>query len=300
MNPATPPAPRQTSSLKSWLAFIGCAAIWGSTFLVISIGNESVPPMWAASIRLALAGILLTILAFATGTGLPRGAALTAAAQFGFLNFGLSFCLLYWGETAVPSGLTAVIYGIIPLATALFARMFGLERLNALKIGAALVAFAGVVAIFSGQLQAAVPPAPMFAVVIAAISAALSGIMLKRGPRQAPFGANAIACMVGLPVCLAGSFLSGEAHVIPTTMAAWAPILYLTVAGSVVAFVLYAWLVNRWIVSRISFIAVIVPIVALALGTLVRHERFPAASLLGAGMVFAGLALGIAADRLKR
>ena len=300
MNPASPPAPPPTSSLKSWLAFFACSAIWGSTFLVISIGNESVPPMWAASIRLVLAGILLTTLAFVTGTGLPRGPALAAAAQFGFLNFGLSFCLLYWGETAVPSGLTAVIYGIIPLATALFARMFGLERLNALKIGAALIAFAGVAGIFLGQLQANVAPGPMFAVVLAAISASLSGVMLKRGPRQAPFGANAIGCMVGLPVCLAGSFLSGEAHVIPTTLAAWGPIVYLTVAGSVGAFVLYAWLVNRWIVSRISFIAVIVPIVALALGTFAHHERFPAASLLGVGMVFAGLALSIAADRIKR
>ncbi len=256
--------------------------------------------MWAASIRLVLAGILLTILAFVTGGGLPRGAALKAAAQFGFLNFGLSFCLLYWGATSVPSGLTAVIYGIIPLATALFARMFGLERLNALKVGAALIAFAGVTAIFSGQLRAAVPAGPMLAVVTAAISASLSGIMLKRGPRQPPFGANAIACMVGLPVCLAGSFLTREPHVIPTTLVAWVPIVYLTVAGSVGAFVLYAWLVNRWIVSRISFIAVIVPIVALALGTFAHHERLPAASLLGTGMVFAGLALGIAADRVKR
>jgi drug/metabolite transporter (DMT)-like permease len=267
---------------------------------VISIGNESVPPLWAASIRLVLASILLVALAFATGTGLPRGAALVSAAQFGALNFGLSFCLLYWGEVYVPSGITAVVYGIIPLMTALFARSFGLERLNFLKVGAALVAFTGVAAIFSGQLRAAVPPLPMFAVVIAAISASLSGVMLKRGPRQHPLGANAVACLVGLPICLAGSFVMGEPHALPTTARAWFPIVYLVVAGSVGAFVLYAWLINRWNVSRISFIAVVVPVVALALGTFLHHERLPGTSVLGAILGFAGLALGIAADRIKR
>ena len=300
MNAAPPAAPEPAASLKGWLAFSGCCAIWGSTFLVISIGNDSVPPLWAASIRLALATVLLTVLALATGSGLPRGAALVSAAQFGFLTFGLSFCLLYWGETHVPSGLTAVIYGIIPLATAVFARVLGLERPNPLKVGAALVAFAGVAAIFSGQIRAAVPPGPLFAVVFAAIIASLSGVMLKRGPRQPPLGANAIGCMVGLPICLGASFFTGEAHVIPGTVVAWIPIVYLTIAGSVGGFVLYAWLINRWNVSRISFISVVVPVVALALGTLARHESVPAASLFGVVLVFAGLALGLAADRVKQ
>ena len=294
------PRESQAGELRGWLAFSACSAIWGSTFLVIQIGNETVPPLWAATIRLALAAVLLVGLAFATGTGLPRGAALRAAAQFGFTNFGCSFCLLYWGEMHVPSGLTAVVYGIIPLTTALFARGFGLERLHPLKVGAAIVAFAGVAAIFSGTLRAHIPPGPMLAIVLAAICASLSGVLLKRGPRQHPLGANAVGTLVGFPVCAAASFLAGEPHALPAVFAGWFPILYLTVAGSVVAFGLFAWLIHHWNVTRVSFIAVVVPVVALALGTLAHGERLQGGTLFGVALVFAGLALGIAADRAKR
>src|SRR5439155_7373539 len=72
------------------------------------------------------------------------------------------------------------------------------------------------------------------------------------------------------------------------------------VAGSIGAFVLFAWLLKRWSVTRTSFIAVVIPVVALVLGALVRHESLRASSLIGVILVFAGLALGIAADRLKR
>ena len=94
--------PQAKNSLAPTAAFAGCCAIWGSTFLVISIGNDAVPPLWAATLRLALASVLLFALNRLTGRSLPRGPALAAAAGFGFLNLGLSFCCLYWGEKSLP------------------------------------------------------------------------------------------------------------------------------------------------------------------------------------------------------
>jgi len=293
------PDSRPTSPLAPYAAFAGCILVWGSTFLVISIGNDTVPPLWAASLRLGLASILLTALTWLTGRSLPRGAALRAAAGFGFLNFGLSFCLLYWGEKTVPSGLAAVLYGTIPLSTALFARATGLERLRALKIAGALVALAGVTVIFSGQLTARVSALPVAAIFAAATLASASGVVLKRGPRQHPLGANAAGAMVGFVVCAAASFLAREPHALPATAPAILPILYLTIAGSVIAFVLYAWLVNHWDVTRISFIAVVVPVVAVVLGAAVRHERLTAAHRAGSLLVLAGLVLAILSDRRR-
>jgi drug/metabolite transporter (DMT)-like permease len=288
-----------THPLAPYAAFAACSVVWGSTFLIISVGNDTVPPMWAATLRLGLASILLTALTLLTGKRLPRGPALHAAAGFGFLNFGLSFCLLYWGEKTVPSGLAAVLYATIPLTTALFARLGGLERLQPLKVAAALVALGGVAMIFSSQLAARVSALPVLAIFAAATFASASGVVLKRGPRQHPLGANAVGAMVGLVVCAAGSFLARESHALPATPRAILPILYLTLAGSVFAFVLYAWLVNHWDVTRISFIAVVVPVVALLLGTLVRHERLTAAHSTGSLLVLAGLALGILSDRRR-
>ena len=290
---------RPPHALAPYGAFAGCSLVWGSTFLLISIGNETVPPLWAATLRLGLAAIVLVALTRLTDQPLPRGPALSAAAGFGFLNFGLSFCLLYWGEKTVPSGLAAVLYGTVPLSTALFARVAGLERLHALKITGALVALSGIAVIFSGQLTARVSALPLAAIFTAATCASASGVVLKRGPRQHPFGANAVGALVGFAVCGAGSFLLREPHAIPTTAPAIAPILYLTFAGSVVAFGLYAWLVNHWDVTRISFVAVVVPVVALLLGTAVRHERLTSAHQAGSLLVLAGLVLGIVGDRRR-
>lgn len=295
VSPAATSPPR--SGTLPTLAFAGCSVIWGSTFLAISLGNDSLPPVWAASVRLFLAAIVLTALTYATGHRLPRGAALRAAAQFGFFNMGLSFCLLYWGEQTVPSGLTAVFYGTIPLTTALLTRAFGLEALHLPKLLAAVIALAGVAVIFSGTGSAGIVPAHLVAILVAATCASLSGVMLKRGPRQNTLGANAIGTMVGFAVCLPVSFLLGEPHPLPATPAAFLPVLYLTIAGSVGAFVLYAWLVNHWPLTRISFISVIVPVVALALGVAFRGERLTAFGVLGTLLVFTGLGLAIASDR---
>jgi drug/metabolite transporter (DMT)-like permease len=286
MNPALP-----------WAAFAVCAAVWGSTFVVISVGNDTVAPMWAATIRLVLAAVLLTAVALVTGQGLPRGRALQAALGFGALNFGFNFCLLYWGETKVPSGIAAVIFGTIPFTATLFARMMGLEKLGAAKLFGTLVAFAGVVVLFAGRVEGQIPLVPMLAVLLAATLASLSGVVLKAGPRQPPIGANAAAAWIGAAICGTGSFVAGESHVIPATFAAWFPILYLTVAGSFVAFVTYAWLVNQWPVTRISFVAVIVPVVALILGSTLRGEPIGPAVLLGTGLVIGGLFLGIMGSR---
>ena len=72
--------PHATHPLAPYAAFAGCCAIWGSTFLFISMGNDTVPPLWAATLRLGLASLLLVALTRLTGRSLPRGPALYTAA----------------------------------------------------------------------------------------------------------------------------------------------------------------------------------------------------------------------------
>src|SRR4051794_32552792 len=144
--------------LLPWLAFGACGAIWGSTFLVISVGNDALPPVWAATLRLALASVLLAVVARLRGQALPRGAALRAALGYGVAQFGVNFPLLYWGEKIVPSGLSAVIYATTPLTSALMTRALGMERLTAGKIAGSLVALAGVAVLFSSSFSGHVAP----------------------------------------------------------------------------------------------------------------------------------------------
>ncbi len=293
MSGASRPATRST---LPFAAFALCTAIWGSTFLFIRIGNDSLPPVWAAALRLGIASALLSALAIGLRQPWPRGPALRAAVAFGVVDFGISLPLLYWGEREVPSAIAAIVYATLPLITSAMAHVAGLERIRAIKIVAGLIGLAGVALLVLSELGGHTAPGPLLAVFLAAATAALAGVVLKRGPGGAPVPVNAVAHAAGFPFCLAASFALRESHALPAGAAQWMPIVYLTLVGSVVAFVTFAWLLQRWSVVRISFIAVITPVIATVLGATVRHERLGPAALAGAIVVLAGVGIAILAD----
>lgn len=294
-----PPPPdsgvARRSAALPWLAFATCCSIWGSTFLFIRIANDTVPPVWGSAIRLALAAGMFTLLALAMRAPWPRGPQLVASIAFGVVDFGISLPLLYWGEARVPSGLAAVLFATIPLTTALFARLFGLEPLRPRMLIASIVAIGGVALLFSSSLAGSYELSRLAAVWLAATTAALAGVLLKRAPGAHPFAMNAWAHGIGAGMCLFASHAIGEAQAMPRG-ASWIPIAYLTVAGSLGAFATFAWLLQRWTVTRASFIAVIVPVVALVLGAIVRHERPGSAALLGCVVILAAVVTGIVGD----
>ena len=290
--PATAPRP----AAGPWLAFGVSCAIWGSTFLVVRFSNDSTPPVWGAGVRLALAAVLLTAIAFARRVPWPRGAQLQAALLFGIVDFGVSLPLLYWGEQSVPSGIAAVIFATIPLSTSLFARVFGLEPLSPRTVLASLAALAGVALMFSSNLDGHYEPSRLVAVALAALTASLAGVLLKRAPGGHPLATNAWAQGVGALMCVAASRIMGEPQSVPSGQA-WIAIGYLTVLGSVVAFVTFVWLLQHWPVTRTSFIAVVIPVLALILGAIVRGERPGVLALVGAGIILAAVLAGIAGSR---
>ena len=267
--------------------------------MVISLGNDTLAPVWAATLRLVLASLLLSAWSAARRQALPKGPALRAALGYGACQFGIQLPLLYWGEQHVPSGLAAVFFATMPLSSALMTRALGMERLTATKLGGAITACAGVAVLFGSQFHSqrggADPAAAlgMLAIFASATIAGVGTIILKRGPRQDPITTNAVGCGVGAIMACAESFALGETHLLPNTLASALPILYLTLAGSLGAFVLMSWLVNHWSISRTSYVSVIVPTIALTLGTLVRGEPFTLAIFAGATLVLLGLLLGM-------
>ena len=280
-------------------AFVGCCAIWGSTFLAIRIGNSSLPPVWAACLRLVLASALLWLWIAMRRHPVPRGRSLTAAMQYGFFQFGLNFPLLYWAETVVPSGLSAVFYATSPITLALLARAFGLEPLTKQKVAGAVTALGGVAVIFSSELSARVPLLPLAAVFTSTLVASVGSTLLKRGPAASAVGVNAVACALGAAMCLVWTLLLGEPHPLPRTTAALLPLAYLTLAGSLGAFLLWAWLVHHAPLSKISYIAVITPLVALGVGAVAAGERISLLTLVGSVIVLLGVGIGLAAPTAR-
>jgi drug/metabolite transporter (DMT)-like permease len=287
------------SAAGPWLAFGVSCAIWGSTFLFIRIGNDTTPPVWGAGIRLAIAAVILALLAFVRRVPWPRGRELEAALWFGAIDFGVSLPLLYWGEQRVASGIAAVIYATIPLSTSLFARVFGLERLRPRIVLASLAALAGVAIMFSSDLEGRYEPARLLAVAGGSLTASLAGVMLKRAPHGHPLATNAWAQGVGALMCVVASRMLGESQALPRGDA-WIAIGYLALFGSVIAFATFAWLLQHWPVTRTSFIALVIPVLALALGAIVRHERPSVAALAGSVVILGAVLAGVAGERRAR
>lgn len=285
------------TDLAGYAAFAGASVIWGSTFLVITFSNEVVAPLWGVTIRLALATVMLGAVALITRARFPRGAALRDVVVYGALQFGLNLALLYWGEQTVPSGMTAVVFATAPLQTAIYARMLGIEVIDRVKIAAAVTALAGVAVIFAGQLGVGVPLFSLVAVFLASTCAAVGANLLKRAGRVDVWALNAIGAPIGAAICLVGSVALGEPRALPTNLADWWPILYLTVLGSLGAYVLFSWLIGRWSPTTVSFIGVVVPVIALALGALVRAEYPPLVSFAGAALVLAAVIVALTRSR---
>ena len=278
-----------------YAAFVGCCLIWGSTFLAIRIGNQSgLPPEWAATLRLLLAAPLLALIVVIRRDRWPRGAALKGALLFGIFNFGVNLGLLYWGETVVPSGIAAVLYATVPLTTSFIAAGLGVERLVTKKVVAAIVAIGGVATIFAGEMRLDVPFAGLIAVFLAATAASLSSVLLKRAPSQpSVFATNAVGAAAGAIVCLLASIVVGEDRSLPSSFASWWPVLYLVLAGSLGAYVLWTWLVGHWSVTSASYVGVVVPVIAVILGAIVLQETRSAETYAGAAIVVAAVVVAL-------
>src|SRR2546421_909142 len=184
------PGPMATSSTRS-AAFAMLGLIWVSTWLAIRCGLEGAPPFLSASLRFAVAAIVLVLLAAIFRSKWPQNRTEWALVGFvGIVLFTADYGLIYWGENnGVLSGLSAILFATFPLQTALVANAFlKAERFTVQKLLGIGVGFGGVVLIFRSQLGTAGPgqALPMLSIVLAATCAAFATVTGRRsGPDTA-------------------------------------------------------------------------------------------------------------------
>src|SRR5438445_4535061 len=196
-----------TSSTRSG-AFAMLCIIWGSTWLAIRIGLEGAPPFLSASLRFAVASVVLVLLGVVFRSKWPQNRTEWALVGFvGVVLFTADYGLIYWGENnGVESGLSAILFATLPLQTGLVANAFlrG-ERLTVQKLAGIGLGFGGILLIFRGQIgTAGLDKAfPMLAIILSATCAAFATVAIKRwGHETNPVTFNAPA-MAGVTVGLA-------------------------------------------------------------------------------------------------
>jgi drug/metabolite transporter (DMT)-like permease len=271
--------------------------IWGSTWMVIKVGYGGLGPFTVAALRFLLAGALLTAMVPVLKARWPRGRTEWFVVVFvGVVLFGADYGLIYWGEQFIDSGLTAILFATLPLFTVALAHLYvpG-DRLTARKLAGTLLAFLGVVALFGESLRLDTATlAPMAAVILATVCAAMAGVVSKRhGTTLDAATLNAPAMIIGGLVLLAVAVAAGERVRLPDDANTWTAIGYLALVGSVVSFLVYFSLLKTWSVTSLSFISVFTPAIALVLGFVFLGERPTLWTGLGAMLILAGVALAL-------
>lgn len=262
--------------------------LWSSVWLAIKIGVGDVPPATFAATRLVIALLVLLPILALRAAPLPRSRRdWLLIAGTGFLLLGVNYALLYWGAQYVSSGLTAVLQAVTPAFGLVFAHaLVADERVSARQLVGVLIGVVGVGVIFADQLQLTGRAAlwGCVAVTASALCVALGYVFVKRHLRHLrPIELTSGQMLVGLVPLLAIALTQeGNPLAVQWTPRAIAAVLYLALAGSVAAFWLNYWLLQRISTTQVLVMSLVEPLIAVLLGALVLHEAMPARTVVGA------------------
>jgi drug/metabolite transporter (DMT)-like permease len=276
------------------LAFLAIYVLWGSTFFAIRVAVETVPPFLAAGIRFTLADLVLYGWSRVRGVPHPTVGEWRNVAILGVLLFLIPYSGLFWAEKTVPSGIASLLVATIPVSTALLQIfVFRKERFRWALLVSLLLGFAGVAVLALDSGSGGASLAACLVLLLCSISWALGTVIAKAAALPESKLTSAGAQMaVGGSLLLLFSLLTGEWHPAPHISArAAAAIAYLIVAGSIVAFTAYLWLLGRMPATTVTSYAYVNPVVALLLGHFIGNEELALRTLIGAALVLASVLL---------
>ena len=265
------------------LAFAAIYVLWGSTYLAIRIAVQQVPPLFAAGVRFFLAGTLLYAVMRLCGRRRPAGKEWGSLVVIGLLMFVVTYGAIFWAEQYVPSGFTSVLEATLPLITiGLEVFVFRQQRFRWSLLVSIAVGFAGVLLLLLHNAQH-VAVLPCVAVLGGGTAWSLGAVLTRAWPLPKSKGITAGAEMLfGGAILLVLSALKGEMHPFPHLSAkAVGALVYLVVAGSLVGFSAFVWLLGRMPATRVASHAYINPVVGGSPGLLLRRRSGNGADAFG-------------------
>jgi len=276
--------------------FVTLAVLWGFSFPAISIGLEHLPPLLFAAFRYDVAAVvLLGYSLLRVSEWRPRGHNNQLAILGGglFLIAGNGF--LFIGQQTVPSGVAAILQGMVPIATAIWALLFLGERLSPVGTVGVVIAFLGIGFVVQPD------PSNIFAgdtvgrliIILQVVSVALGGVLVQRaGPSINRVPLTGWSMLLGAIVLHVVSLGAGELPDSgvgePTALVA---LVYLGVFSTAIAFYIYYYILEEHGAFEASLVAYLVPVVATLVGVFVLDETIGLLTFVGFGLVALGFAL---------
>jgi drug/metabolite transporter (DMT)-like permease len=279
----------QRPSWKTLLAFAIIYFVWGSTFLAIRIGVHEVPPFLLAAMRFFIAGLVLYGWTLVQGERSPTARQWASAFLLALMIFVLDYGSLFWAEQRVPSGIAAVILAIIPVFMSLSEILFlRTQRLTVRLASAFLIGIAGVALLMSRSLNLGGEPidrAGAAALIAAAMSWSIAAVLSRKLPLpQSKAMSSAVQMLAGGAMLFLAAAGLGEFrgfHPENVSRGAWLSLLYLIVAGSIIAYTAYVWLLHHESPTKVGTYAYVNPVVAVVIGYLFGNEALGPRTIVG-------------------
>jgi drug/metabolite transporter (DMT)-like permease len=284
------------SRLFNLSIFVILSVLWGFSFPAIAVGLEHLPPLLFAAFRYDVAAIVLLgycLLRVPEWMPLGRNNQLAILGGGMFLIAGNGF--LFIGQQTVPSGVAAILQGLIPIATAVWALLVLGERLSPVGAIGVAVAFLGIGFVVKPD------PGNVFAgdtvgrliIILQVVSVALGGVLVQRaGPSISRVPLTGWSMLLGAIVLHVVSLGAGElpdGSVMEPT--AFGALLYLGVFSTAVAFYIYYYILEEHGAFEASLVAYLVPVVATLVGVFVLDETIGLLTFVGFGLVALGFGL---------
>ncbi len=290
--------------MKTIIVWLSLCVVWGTTWIFIKLGLADLPPITFAAIRFSVACLLLLPILFYQKVEFPRGKKIwTIIIVTGILQFFFNYGLLFWGEQKISSGLAAVLQATIPVFGLVLARIYAKEEITGLKIVSLILGLAGVAVIFWEQLflNGQMAFLGSLAIVVGAFGAAYASVLTKVGGKsQNPVNLLFWQMFVGLiPLWIVGFLMEGNPTNFHWTTQALICIIYLAIAGSIIAFWLYYWLLSKIDVTKAMMISFVTPLVAVFVGSFF-GEKLNIQALLGGLLILLSVFLIVIRPILRR
>ncbi|MCU0440777.1 MAG: EamA family transporter [Bacteroidia bacterium] len=287
---------KQTSNLHAWLAYIAVAIFWGTTFLAIRIGVQSMPPFIMAGIRHLTAGVLIAVFFLVKGYPLPTRKQFAVQLITGFLMLVIGNGLVSWAEIYISSGLAALICALTPLSIIGFNMLLGTrESIKPAAWFGILLCLIAQVLIFRDNLKEFANPQYVQGIVFLLIAITCWGggsIYVKRNQTgmHPLFGASFQMMSAGLVLLVLGSSL-GEWNQFNPAVEAWWSIAYLVVFGSLIGYGSFMYILKHLPATIVSTYAYINTIVAVLLGWFWLNEKLNAGIAIAVLLTICGVYL---------
>ncbi len=280
------------------LAFFCILVVWGTTYLAIVIVLRDLPPFLSAAMRFLLAATLLYgVLRLRNPrplAGLPTRTVIIS----GVLLCGLGNGFTVFAMQGVPSGIAALLNATIPISVALIDWGFFARRRPSIWTGIGLivgVCGVGLIVLQTASATGLKGIGYMASLAIAVISWSVGTLVQRNSvPRDRLLALLCGQMAAGAAFLCCAGLVHGELpqlRLAAVAPGAWLALAYLALFGSVLAQSSYLWLLTHWPAEKVTTYAVVNPVIALLLGSLVLGEPVTAASMAGAVLVLGGVAL---------